>query len=70
MFKWIILIMTLIATPLEAKTMTTKAATYVLVHGAWGGGDAYDGTAKALKAAGHSVQEGNHPRDHADHPRG
>ncbi len=47
--------MTLIATPLEAKSPSAKTATYVLVHGAWGGGDAYDGTAKALKAAGHTV---------------
>jgi pimeloyl-ACP methyl ester carboxylesterase len=50
MFKWILLLMTLIATPLQA-----RASTYVLVHGAWGGGDGYDGTAKTLRAAGHTV---------------
>jgi pimeloyl-ACP methyl ester carboxylesterase len=52
MLKWLIalvtsLIMT-IATP-------AQASTYVLVHGAWGGGNGYDGTAKALRVAGHKV---------------
>jgi pimeloyl-ACP methyl ester carboxylesterase len=31
------------------------AATYVLVHGAWGGGFTYDDTAKVLRGAGHKV---------------
>jgi pimeloyl-ACP methyl ester carboxylesterase len=30
-------------------------ATYVLVHGAWGGGWIYKGTARALREAGHDV---------------
>jgi pimeloyl-ACP methyl ester carboxylesterase len=30
-------------------------AIYVLVHGAWGGGDGYAGTAAALRSAGHEV---------------
>jgi pimeloyl-ACP methyl ester carboxylesterase len=30
-------------------------ANYVLVHGAWGGGWAFDGLASALRAAGHQV---------------
>jgi pimeloyl-ACP methyl ester carboxylesterase len=55
MFRWIIILMSLIATPLEAKSVKRASATYVLVHGAWGGGYAYDGTAKALRAAGHKV---------------
>ncbi len=48
MFKWILILMALMATPVQAST-------YVLVHGAWGGGSAYDGTAKTLRAAGHKV---------------
>ncbi|MEY4500882.1 MAG: hypothetical protein RIS52_772 [Pseudomonadota bacterium] len=56
MLKWIILLMTIIASPLSADAPKKPApATYVLVHGAWGGGDGYDGTAKALRAAGHTV---------------
>jgi pimeloyl-ACP methyl ester carboxylesterase len=47
--------MALIATPLHAKDKVSGHATYVLVHGAWGGEDAYDGTAKGLRAAGHKV---------------
>lgn len=50
MLKWIIFIMTLITTPIPA-----FASTYVLVHGAWGGGDGYSETAKVLRAAGHKV---------------
>lgn len=48
MFKWVLILMAVIATP-------AQAATYVLVHGAWGGGYGYDGTAKALRGAGHKV---------------
>jgi pimeloyl-ACP methyl ester carboxylesterase len=55
MFKWIFIFMAMITTPLETKTAKPPAATYVLVHGAWGGGYSYDGTAKALQAAGHKV---------------
>jgi pimeloyl-ACP methyl ester carboxylesterase len=50
MFKWIFIFMTLILSPIDA-----KASTYVLVHGAWGGGDGYAGTAKVLRSAGHKV---------------
>jgi pimeloyl-ACP methyl ester carboxylesterase len=48
MFKWVLILMAMIATPVQAST-------YVLVHGAWGGGYGYDGTAKTLRAAGHKV---------------
>jgi pimeloyl-ACP methyl ester carboxylesterase len=48
MLKWILIVMALTATP-------AKAATYVLVHGAWGSIHAYDGTADILRAAGHKV---------------
>jgi pimeloyl-ACP methyl ester carboxylesterase len=55
MLKWMLVLMAMIATPLQAREPKTDGATYVLVHGAWGGGDGYDGTAKALGAAGHTV---------------
>jgi pimeloyl-ACP methyl ester carboxylesterase len=50
MFKWIIILVAIMTNPIEA-----KASTYVLVHGAWGGGYTYDNTANALRKAGHKV---------------
>jgi pimeloyl-ACP methyl ester carboxylesterase len=47
-------------------------ATYLLVHGAWGGGWAYNGTTEALRAAGHVVHvaslSGLGDRAHQAHP--
>jgi pimeloyl-ACP methyl ester carboxylesterase len=50
--KWM---MALLTSLLMTLTSPAYASTYVLVHGAWGGGTAYDGTAKTLRAAGHTV---------------
>jgi pimeloyl-ACP methyl ester carboxylesterase len=55
MFKWMMILMVLTTAPLEAKDAKKTGATYVLIHGAWGGGYGYDSAAKALRAAGHKV---------------
>ncbi len=55
MVRRMILLMALMTTPLHVKENASGHATYVLVHGAWGGGDSYDATAKGLRAAGHKV---------------
>jgi pimeloyl-ACP methyl ester carboxylesterase len=52
MLKWM---MTLLTGLLMTVVAPAQASTYVLVHGAWGGGNGYDGTAKALRVAGHKV---------------
>ena len=51
MLKWFLALATTLMLPLSP----AQAATYVLVHGAWGTVHAYDGTAAALRAKGHKV---------------
>jgi pimeloyl-ACP methyl ester carboxylesterase len=50
-----LLLMTSLAPPASAAAKAGGSATYVLVHGAWGGGNSYDGTVQTLTAAGHTV---------------
>jgi pimeloyl-ACP methyl ester carboxylesterase len=52
MLRWML---TLLGALMMTISTPARAATYVLVHGAWGGGYGYDGTAKALRGAGHKV---------------
>jgi pimeloyl-ACP methyl ester carboxylesterase len=52
MLKWMMAPLTSVLMTIAAPA---HAATYVLVHGAWGGGNAYDSTAKVLRGAGHKV---------------